>query len=226
MHKRNWLLFAGLTLMFAATARANTTTPLAQCGSVGSAGNGNVAFTSIASGIAGTASVSGGVGIITCTGFTVPTGDTLLGITFEVTDDANQSTGTNSQVTWTWTYSGEALTPVPSATNSESGNATFGFNTCTGTGTLVCNTFENFSTLTLHTSGQTTGSFTFDVTPSATGVGGAGLGPTGSDSARVFVEFTYSTPATATPEPTSLSLAASGLIGLAFSACRRRKTVK
>jgi hypothetical protein len=65
-----------------------------------------------------------------------------------------------------------------------------------------------------YTGGQTTGNFFFDVTPTATGVGGAGLGPTGSDSAQVLIEFSYG-PVASTPEPSGLILLGSGVLGLA-----------
>lgn len=221
MSKQAILFVGALALSFTASARANTT-PLASCGSVGSAGNGNVAFTTSANGTVGSATDSGGIGVITCNGFNVPAGQVLLGVTFEVTDDANQSVGTNSQITWTWTYGGEPLTPTPFATNTESGNSADAFNSCTGTGTLVCNTLENFSTIATYTGGMTTGNFVFDVTPAATGVGGAGLGQTGSDSAQVLVEFTYVPAVATTPEPASLSLVSTGLIAALLFAVRRR----
>jgi hypothetical protein len=59
---------------------------------------------------------------------------------------------------------------------------------------------------------MTTGNFVFDVSPSATGVGGAGLGRTGSDSAQVLIEFTYGQ-MSSVPEPASLLLLSGGLIG-------------
>ncbi len=217
---RGMILQGCLVLALAAVASADTTS-LALCGSVGSAGNGNVAFTTSSNGSVGAASASGGTGIITCNGFMVPLGQTLTGVTVEVTDDAIQSTGTNSMVTWTWTYSGEPLTPTPAATNSETGSPAFGFNTCAGTGTLACNTLENFSTIASYTGGMTTGNFVFDVTPAATGVGGAGLGATGSDSAQVLIEFTYVQSPTV-PEPGSLSMIFTGF-GVAVVLVRRNR---
>lgn len=156
MNKNIGLLIGGLALLLASTASA-TTTSHALCGAVGSAGNGNVAFTTSSGG----ASVSGGAGTITCSGFTVPAGEPLIGITVEVTDEALQSTGPNSKITWTWTYSGEPLTPTPSASNSETGTTGNSFNPCVGSGTLMCNTLENFATNSSYSNGQTTGGFSF-----------------------------------------------------------------
>ena len=223
MNNKIGLLVGGLVLLLVSTAGATTTSQVA-CGSVGSAGNGNVAFTTMsAATVNGSSVVSGGVATITCTGFTVPSGQTLDSLTVEVTDDANSSLGTNSQITWTWTYTGELISPQPNGLNKENGSSSgFEFNTCVGSGTLSCNTLETFTTNTTYTAGGTTGSFIFKVTPSATGLGGDGLGLTGADSAAVAIQFTYG-PTASVPEPASLLLIGSGLIGLGVFARRKRR---
>lgn len=211
------LLLSILAAGFALSAHA-TTTPLAVCGAVGSA-PGSDQFSAASNGAAGEATVSAGTGIITCNGITVPTGQTLIGETFEVLDDAMQSNGPTSQMIWTWTYSGEALNLTPSATNTENGNSSFGFDDCTGTGTLACGTLDNFTTLASYTGGMTTGNFVFDVmsTPTVNPVG-----PTGAVSAELLVEFTYApTQSSNVPEPASLALLGSGLIGLGMLARRK-----
>jgi hypothetical protein len=221
MNKKTGLFMGGLVLLLVSTGSATATT-LLPCGTVSSAGNGLVAFVNSTSGTDGTALSSGGEGIITCDAFTVPPGQTLTGIVIEVIDNATGSTGANSQITWTWGYSGEALTPTPSGTFSEQGTAGLGFGSCSGGGTLACNATANFVTVASLTGGEATGTFTFTVAPTVTGVGGAGLGETGADSAEVLIGFNTVAP---TPEPASLLLIASGLFSLGIFARRRRRNL-
>jgi hypothetical protein len=214
------LLVGGLVLLLGSTASA-TTTALTSCGTVSSPNNGTVGFNQSFNGGAGTASVSGmGDGTIVCSGYTVPALQTLTAVTFFVTDDAQASQGTTSQITWTWTYSGESLSPTPGASNSETGNNTNGFNTCVGTGTLSCNILSSFTPTNVYSNGQMTGTFSFNVTPAVTGA--LGLGNGGGDSAQIQVEFTY-VPTASIPEPSSLLLIGSGLIGLGAFARRKRQ---
>ncbi len=219
MNRNMGLLVQGAALLVVSAVCA-AASPMIPCGSVGSAGNGNVAFTSSS----GDASASGGSGTITCAGFAVPSGQTLIGVVVEITDDALESTGADSQITWNWSYSGESLTPTPGGTFTEDGNAGLTFGGCSGTGTLACDTTATFDTAALYTGPVTTGSFTFDVTPSVTGTGGAGLGADGSDSASVSIEFLTSgaTAPPTVPEPASLLLMGSVVIALAGFARRKR----
>jgi hypothetical protein len=214
------LLVGGLVLLLGSAASAAPT----MCGSVGSNGTGTVAFSTQANGSAGSVTSESGTGpaTITCNSFTVPVGDTLQSISVIVNDDAQQSVSSASQVSWTWTYSGQALNPTPNGTFSETGNGTGSFGNCSGTGTLQCDATANFTTPTTFTAGMTTGSFVFTVTPSVTGTGGVGLGPSGSDSAEVLISFNYG-PTTSVPEPASLLLIGSGLIGLGVFARKFQK---
>jgi hypothetical protein len=159
MNRNMGLLFQGAALLVVSAVCA-AASPMSPCGSVGSAGNGNVAFTTSS----GDASAVGGIGIITCAGFPVPSGQTLTGVVVEITDDALESTGALSQITWNWSYSGEPLSPTPGGTFTEDGNSGLTFGSCSGTGTLACDTTAGFDTLIPYTGPVTTGSFTFEVT--------------------------------------------------------------
>jgi hypothetical protein len=231
MYKNIGLLVGGLGLLLVSTASA-TTTPQEICGSVGSQ-NGSILFNSTGSpnpGAYGSAvDNANGSGTITCNGFTVPVGQTLVGVTVIAGDDANYSQDLNSQLTYTWTYSGEPLAPVPGGTFVQNGvkaGSLFEFGECTGTGTLVCNTAVNFSPVNSYSStisnSETTGSFFFTVANATTGPDGDGLGPSGGISADVFIQFTY-VPTSSIPEPTSLVLIGTGLIGLGVFARRKRR---
>lgn len=210
------LLLGGLVLLLVSTASAGTVL----CGSLGSAGHGDVTFTTSANGPGGTADFN--TSTITCTAFTVPAGQTLTSISFAVTDDANQSIDSNSQITWTWAYTGsQGLAPVPGASNVEQGNGLGAFGNCQSGGTLGCNALASFTPTTALNGGDMTGTLSFMVTPVVTGP--TGLGPTGADSAQLSVSFTY-VPTATIPEPTALILIGSGLIGLGVFARRKRQS--
>jgi hypothetical protein len=186
---------------------------------------GAVNFSSATLGALGTASVTGGVGKISCTAsFTVPAGDLLTGLIIEANDDAQQPASSNSQVSWTWTYTGsQGLTSTPMGVFSETSTGSV-FGACSGTGTLICDSEASFnlSSPVLSTSGTvTTGTISFTV--SAANLGGDnGVGPNGSDSAQILIQAVDSAPASNVPEPATPLLIGSALVGLGVFAFSRR----
>jgi hypothetical protein len=216
--KKIGLILGGLFLLLASTASATGTL----CGTAGGP-DASVGFTGAVNGPAGSnaSTNASGDASFTCNAFTVPANETLTSVTFYVTDDATQALDASSQITWQWTYTGQALTPTPGGLFSETGTGSFAsYGPCGGTGTLVCDSTATFTTTSLFTAGMTTGSFTFGVAPK---VVGDGLGPFGTDNASVSVIFNTSTTSPA-PEPASLLLIGSGLIGLGVLARRKRRS--
>ena len=235
MNKKIGLLAGGLGLLLVSTAGA-TSTPTIECGSVGTASGSILFSTSDSLYGGGSASTPNpnttGNGVIVCNGFaadgfTLPAADTLTGITVTVGNDAEDALAANSQVTWSWTYSGDLLNPVPGGTDvdtsSGGGGPTWGFGVCPSggsTGNLVCNVPYGFNFVDPY---DGTDSFTFNVLPTVTGGPQPGVAGSGDDSAEVFISFTY-VPTSSIPEPTSLVLIGSGLIGLGVFARRKRRS--
>jgi hypothetical protein len=225
MKTKAGLLIVGLGLLLCSTAGASTLPPEDICGGVGSV-SGAVGFSQATNGPLGTASVTGGLGTITCTAaFSVPAGDTLTGLIIEANNDAQQPASSTSEVSWTWTYTGtQGLTPTPGGVFSETSTGSI-FGTCSGTGTLIRDGETGFdlSVPILSTSGTvTTGTISFTV--SAANLGGDnGVGPNGSDSAQLLIQPVFSAPVSNVPEPSTLFVTGAAILLCPIAVRSRRR---
>jgi len=196
------LLVGGLALILFSSTAGATTTALIECGTGAGSVSGNTGFT-------------GQPITITCpaSAFTLPAGSTLTALSFEAVDDAQDPSGAGAGVTWTWTET-DALGLGLSSTDSVTSPTGLSFNTCgTTTGVLVCG-----ADISVPFGGTTVPTVTMSV--SAAAVNG-GVGVNGSDSAELYIDYTYTN--TVTPEPATLSLVGAALLGLGMIARKQRK---
>lgn len=218
------LLVGGLVLLLGSTASAGTITE--SCGSANSGNpSGSLNFNQFFTGDNGGGAAAGvsGSAVFTCSAFPIPAGQTLTSVSILVTDDADDPKSGTSQVQFVWSYSGTGLTPMPTGTFTATAASLASFANCSNsTGNLSCDGTSNFNL----TSGwlvgpQTTGNYVLTVGATSTG-GDAGVASAGDVTAGVFITFNYM-PTTSVPEPTSLLMIGSGLIGLGVFARRKRK---
>jgi hypothetical protein len=227
MNRSFGLLVGGLILFFGSPQHVLAST-FYECGAASSPNNGTLGFTQSFNASVGTASVSGGVATITCSGFIIPNGRTLESVTIVFNDDAQASHSSGSEVQWTWTYTGtQALISTPSGAATETGNGFGGFNSCvTTTGNLACDSLATFgiSPGAIDGNGVTrTGTFAFQVSAASIGSDPIVLAPGGGDSANVFIAFnTVPTASPSVPEPASLAMMSSGLLLVGLVARRKR----
>jgi hypothetical protein len=150
---------------------------------------------------------------LTCGAITVPTGSWLSGVDLELIDDAQGPAAAGATVTWTWnTFVIPGATQTGSQVNMETAPDFATFSGCVAqAGSIVATCPSILGTYAEHVlAGNSFGPVTVNV--AALG-GNGGLDVAGSASARLFIQYDYSSNA---PEPATMGLMGGALLGLAL----------
>lgn len=166
-----------------------------------------------------------------CAAWTVPTGMTLSSVVVTIAGDyslgAGPGTGVTNTLNWTYTLTDQGGGNISAAgfngssTEQVLGNSGSTNYTFTGAGCAQAGTSqqEQCTTGVFFTSGIVD---SFAVTAAGTwGINSQGLLSSGSENFAISVTFNYS-PTASVPEPASLLMIGSGLIGLGVFARRKR----
>lgn len=167
-----------------------------------------------------------------CAAFTIPSLQTLTSIVVSIQGDysggAGAGTGITNTLNWTYTLTDEGGGSVTAAgfagtsTEQVQGNSSSGPFTFNGTGCAESGSSNTeFCTTNVGISSGVIDAFAITAQGSWA-AGSIGLNPAGVEDFNISVTFNY-LPTASIPEPASLLLVGSGLIGLGVLARRRRR---
>jgi len=173
----------------------------------------------------GTNPVLTGAGPITCPAFTVPANDTLTSVEMLIENTFSQGV-TGQTNTIQFTYSGTGFDAVTGLTTTSTSNPTSGSDGgATDTGNVTAqvpgSTCSEVASVDVACFEETPVGTSFSMTVSSSWIQG-GTTSSGADGVTITAIFTY-VPTATIPEPTSLVLIGSGLLGLGYLARRKRK---
>lgn len=217
MKKFMIVLLGGLALSFMASVASADTLCASVNGGAGNSGLGS--GTDFAPN--GTAVNNGnGTWTLTCTVASLSAGQTLSSLTIDLQDDATFPATTGSIITWTWTYNGtQNFTVTPGMSSSETSANNSSYNSCVSTGNNTCDVDTTF-TLNPSISGPgSSGTISFIVSSAAGGNGG--VANSGAVDAALSIGYII-TSSSPTPEPGTIALIGSGLIGLGLLSRKKK----
>src|ERR1035437_621212 len=192
----------GFAAIFAPTASAS----FISCQTIGSA-SGSVAF-------------SPNPATLTCSSIVVPVGFTLTGVDLQLIDDAQGpvTLPPASTIQWTWnTFTG--VTQAGSQVNQETSPDGLTFGSCTAVSGSIVNTCPSVLSYVANVAaGENFNAVSVKVSAAATS---GGLDSGGSDSARLAIQYDYTPIQTGTPEPATIAMLGSALIGLGLIGRKR-----